>query len=141
MTDGGVRRIALMGLGLVMVALVGITAVGATVEGYGRQVASLIDPGKLATLRARGANPRVQKYVALLAEAREGGIAPEKVAAQAVGLAAMKGDAAKLTAEAMVRNLTIAGRLGCLGAEGLQDMRRGAIAHDPTWALKGGPAD
>jgi hypothetical protein len=30
----------------------------------------------------------------------------------------MRGEAAKLTAEAMVRNLTIAERLGCMGAEG-----------------------
>jgi hypothetical protein len=46
-----------------------MVAVAATVEGYGRQVSSLIEPGKLATLRQRGANPRVQKYVALRVEA------------------------------------------------------------------------
>ncbi len=41
----------------------------ARVEVYARNVASLIEPEKLATLRERGANPRVQKYVAQLAEA------------------------------------------------------------------------
>ena len=57
------------------------------------KVASLIEPGKLATLGKRGANQRVQKCVAQLAEAR------------AVALAGMKGEAAALTAEAMVRGL------------------------------------
>ena len=37
----------------------------------------------------------------------------------------MTGEAACLVAEAMLRNLTIAERLGCLTPEGLHDMRRG----------------
>jgi hypothetical protein len=47
----------------------------------------------------------VQKYVAHLVEARAAGFAPEKVAGRAVALAGMKGEAATLTAEAMVRGL------------------------------------
>lgn len=44
----------------------------------------------------------------------------------------MTGEAAALTTEAMLRNLTIAQRLGCLGAAGLAEMRRG---RSPTITL------
>jgi hypothetical protein len=50
----------------------------------------------------------------------------------AVALTGMTGDAARLTAEAMLRNLTIAERLGCLTPAGLHDMRRG---QSPTITL------
>jgi hypothetical protein len=99
--------------------------VGADAESYARKVSSLIDPAKLATLRERGANPRVQKYVAQLADAQQAHIAPEMVASRAVEIVGMKGDAAKLTVAAMVRNLAIAEKLGCLDANGLRDMRKG----------------
>jgi hypothetical protein len=102
-----------------------MAAAGATVESYAKKVSSLIDPAKLSTLGKRGGNPRVQKYVAILADAKDAGLPPEKVVAGAVGLVGMKGDAAKLTADAMIRNLTIADRLGCLDAAGLKDMRKG----------------
>jgi hypothetical protein len=46
------------------------------------------------------------------------------VAAEALALR----DAAKLTAEAMVRNLIIGEWLGCLAADGVRDMRRGQAA-------------
>lgn len=90
-----------------------------------QRVAALMDPVKLATLAPRGANPRVQKYVAQLEEARLAGLDPAQVAADAVALTGMRGDAAHLTVTAMLRNLTIAERLGCLTPEGLHDMRRG----------------
>ena len=76
----------------------------------------------------------MQKYVALLAEARAEGIEPEKVADAAVAKVGMKDDAAMLTAEAMVRNLGIAYRLGCLDGDGLKDMHKG---QSPT--IKKGP--
>lgn len=121
---GTVKRIS--NLLLVWLLLAGaMAAAGATVESYAKKASSLIDPAKLSTLGKRGANPRVQKYVAILADAKQAGVPPEKVAAAAVGLVGMKGDAAKLTAEAMTRNLTIAERLGCLDAAGLKDMRKG----------------
>ena len=49
----------------------------------------------------------MQKYVAHLVEARAARFAPDRVAARAVALVGMKGEAATLTAEAMVRNVTI----------------------------------
>ncbi len=102
-----------------------LAACAADVERYAKRVAALIDPAKLATLGERGANPRVQKYVAQLAAARLAGCEASNVVVRAVALAGMKGDAAKLTQEAMLRNLTIAERLGCLAEAGLRDMRRG----------------
>lgn len=92
---------------------------------HAQKIAALIDPAKLSTLAPRGANPRVQKYVALLFEAQQAGLDPVKCASEAAALAGMKGDAAHLTVEAMVRNLRIADQLGCLNAEGLAEMRRG----------------
>jgi hypothetical protein len=102
-----------------------VAASTADPESYAKRIAALIDPAKLATLGERGANPRVQKYVAQLAEAREAGIGTSNVASRAVALAGMKREAAKLTTDAMLRNLTIAERLGCLGDVGLRDMRQG----------------
>ena len=92
---------------------------------YAEKISSLIDPAKLATLGERQANPRVEKYVALLAEAKADGLAPGRVAHRALTLVVMKGEAAKLTQEAMVRNLSIAERLGCLDETGLEGMRNG----------------
>jgi hypothetical protein len=96
------------------------------------RIAALIDPAKLATLAPRGANPRVQRYVAHLEEARLVGWDPVKVAQRAVVSVGMQGEAARLTVEAMLRKLTIAGRMGCLGPEGLAEMRRG---RSPTITL------
>lgn len=50
-------------LWLLVAMLVGTSSPGAQRPDYAKNIASLIDPAKLATLRARGANPRVQKYV------------------------------------------------------------------------------
>jgi hypothetical protein len=101
---------------------------------HAQKIAALIDPAKLSTLAPRGANPRVQKYVAQLFEAQQAGLDPVKCAGEAVTLAGMKGDAAQLTVDAMVRNLRIADQLGCLTAEGLAEMRRGrapTVARGP----------
>jgi hypothetical protein len=92
---------------------------------HAQKIAALIDPAKLSTLAPRGANPRVQKYVAQLFEAQQGGLDPLKCATEAAALAGMKGDAAQLTVDAMVRNLRIADQLGCLTPDGLAEMRRG----------------
>ena len=51
---------------------------------YAQNIADLIAPEKLTTLRSRGANPRIQKAVAQLEAARIGGLKVEKAAADAV---------------------------------------------------------
>ena len=118
------RRVAWLFL---VVLLVGSAVAGTAgdIESYARKISSLVDPAKLVTLGERGANSRVEKYVAILAEAKARGVAPKKVAAKAVMFVGMKGKAAVLTSQAMVRNLVIAERLGCLDSEGLQEMHRG----------------
>lgn len=92
------------------------------------RIAALIDPAKLSTLGKRAANPRVQKYVAQLADVRSAGMNVSNVVFEAVSQVGMRGDASKLTVEAMLRNLVIAGQMGCLGADGLKEMRRGKSA-------------
>jgi len=102
-----------------------LLAAPAKVEAYADSVASLIDPAKLATLGVRQANPRVEKYVALLADAKAEGVKPGQITTRALALVGMKGAAAKLTHQAMLRNLVIAERLGCLDEAGLAEMRKG----------------
>lgn len=113
-----------------------ILATYATVSCVGKtspsasNIAELIRPEKLATLGERGANPRVQKVVYWLAVAKQQGQSPKKIANEAVALAGYTNHLARqLTADAIVRNLDIATKLGCLDATGLEAMRHG---HSPT---------
>ncbi len=97
---------------------------------------SLCDPAKIATLTSdRAANPRVRKIAYWLEVARQQGRDPkgemDNVMAALGWGGTLKGE---LTAAAMVRNRTIAERLGCLDAEGMEKLRRGSA---PT--VKFGP--
>lgn len=62
-------------------------AVAESVETYSQNVASLIEPAKLATLGKRATNPRVQKAVAILEDARRDGHLVATIASNAVVLA------------------------------------------------------
>ena len=91
---------------------------------------SLCDPAKIATLTSdRAANPRVRKITYWLEVARQNGQDPKAemdAVMDAIGWGGtLKGE---LTAQAMVRNRIIAERLGCLDAEGMERLRRGASA-------------
>jgi len=130
------RRLVNAWIGVAVLALA-IVAQGTSARSYAEKISSLIDPAKLATLGSRGANPRVQKYVALLAEAKAAGEGPTKVAAEAVRIVGMKGQAAKLTSRQMVRNLKIAETFGCLEPEGLARMRRGGAPKVTRGKCKG----
>jgi hypothetical protein len=111
--------------------------VAAAQTDHAKQIASLIDPAKLATLGERGANPRVQKTVYWLTMARKEGQKTANVLDRAVAVAGYKGNAAKLTKEALLRNLDIAEKLGCLNAEGLAEIRRGNAATVMKGPYKG----
>jgi hypothetical protein len=105
---------------------------------YAQHIASLIDPAKLATLGKRGANTRVQKAVYWLEAARKQGEKPARVLDRAVALAGYKNsDAAKLTKDALLRNLDIAEKLGCLDDAGLAEMKRGKAATVMKGPYKG----
>jgi hypothetical protein len=97
---------------------------------------NLCDPDKIATLTSdRAANPRVRKITYWLEVARQQGREPRAemdAVMEAVGWGGtLKGE---LTAKAMVRNLVIAERLGCLDQESMELLRRG---QSPT--VKRGP--
>ena len=98
-------------------------------------ISELIQPAKLATLGMRGANPRVQKCVYWLATARETKQNPTNVLDSAIVLAGYtNAPAARLTRDALLRNLDIAEKLGCLDTDGLAEMRQGKA---PT--IRSGP--
>lgn len=120
---GAVRTLATLLCSAVLVAC----AAGTT--DHASRIASLIDPVKLSTLAERGANPRIQKCVYWLVVARQQGQSTAAVIDKALVLAGYKNPvAAQLTQAALLRNLDIAGRLGCLDAEGLSEMRLGKAA-------------
>jgi hypothetical protein len=103
-------------------------ATAATVADYAEKIAPLIDPAKLATLKERGANPRVQKVTFYLYSAKVDRLDATAVARTAVRMVGMKKAAADLTVATMVRNVTIAERLGCTDRAGLDEMQKGNAA-------------
>lgn len=96
------------------------------VDDYAAKIAPLINPAKLATLKERGANPRVQKVAYWLEMGRRDKASPTKVidlALKSVGMT--NALAAKATKAELLRNQKIATELGCFGIEGLDEMRQG----------------
>lgn len=121
---GVARRRYLLWL-LVLSFALGVSGRAAESDVAGR-IAGLVAPEKLATLRSGAANPRLQKAVFLLEEAKRAGDSVAAVAAQAVRLAGYTNrEAAKLTNDSLVRNHDIAEKLGCLTTGGLAEMRQG----------------
>ncbi|TAE87557.1 MAG: hypothetical protein EAZ82_07750 [Verrucomicrobia bacterium] len=90
------------------------------------QIASLIDPTKLGTLRERGANPRILKITAILWQAKAAGKYPNEITRRAISLIGwedtLKGD---LTSAAILRNLDIVEQLGSTTPEDIAEMRQG----------------
>ena len=94
---------------------------------YVSKIAPLIDPAKLLTLKGkRAATPRLRKACYWLAMAKGGGCDLAAVILQAH--AATGHDSAAREAEqatALIRNMTILERLGCLDHDGMDKLRRG----------------
>ncbi len=106
-------------------------------------VAALIDPAKLATLQGeRAANRRVLKCVYWLNDARSRGLKPATVIteAQELNLSARQ-IRAPLVEAALLRNLDIAGKLGCLTPENLVRMRHGTSPVISRGPYTGEPAE
>lgn len=102
------------------------------------QIQPLIDPAKLATLGDRGTNQRIQKITVILHEAKAGGQDSAEVAGQAINLIGWGGtEKGRLTAAAMVRNLTIMERLGSTTPEDIATMKRGRAATVRTGPYAG----
>ena len=119
---------------IVALLLSALCCIAGPVEEYAETIAPLIDPAKLATLKARTVNPRVRKYVYWLGMARTNRIDPNAVAKEAVKLAGYSGEAATVTTKMMMRNLDIATQLACFDEDGLKEMRKG---NSPT--IRRGP--
>lgn len=90
-------------------------------------VAPLIDPAKLDTLKGdRAANPRLRKICYWLEEAQRAGDDPDAVIEGAQVRTGYAGTArAREDAKALLRNLRILERLGCLDTDGMAKLRRG----------------
>jgi len=100
-----------------------------TVEEYAAKIAPLIDPAKLSTLGPRGANTRVQKITFHLASAKAEGVNLSQIADAALLKVGITNRAAsQLTKTAMLRNVTIAEKLGSLDSSGMDEMRNGRAA-------------
>lgn len=105
-------------------------------EDYAKIIAPLIDPAKLATLKDRGANYRVKKVVYWLEMAHRDTAQPAKVVDIALNSVGITNPlAAGATKSALLRNHQIAGKLGCLDAGGMNQMRQGkspTVQRGPT---------
>lgn len=92
-------------------------------------ISNLSDPAKLATLGKRGANPRVNKIVYWLDDARRRGLSPERTLAAAQFLNGTTGARAELVRETQARNVQIADELGLFTGENRQRLREGRAAR------------
>lgn len=89
-------------------------------------IASLIDPAKLATLKAhRAANPRLLKCIYWLANAQARDLDPVQVIAEAQAINHTSGVRAELVKASLLRNLKAGKKLGCLSSDDLDKLRRG----------------
>lgn len=114
---------------IVLILCACLQACGESPSRHAGLIKSLIEPAKLATLGDRGANQRVQKITAILWRAKQDGEDPAKIATQAVELIGWGGTPkGSPTADAMVRNLTIAERLGSVTPADIEAMSRGRAA-------------
>jgi hypothetical protein len=120
------RRRKPRALGGAAVVLAAFVAIWSYYDAPARNIASLVDPEKLATLRAdRAANGRLLKCLYWMEAGRERGQQPESVAKSAIGRVYGEGPRADLVRRSLLRNYQIAGTLGCLTAANLQRLRRG----------------
>jgi hypothetical protein len=122
-----VRNCGILKPALIALFLLAAGHTASAVDAARTALVSLCNPAKIATLEGdRAANPRVRKIAYWLEVARQSGRDPkaemDAVMAQLGWGGTLKGE---LTAAAMARNRTIAERLGCLDAEGMERMRRG----------------
>jgi hypothetical protein len=121
---------------ILFLALASVALFAGVNEDYAKTIAPLIDPAKLATLKERGANQRVQKVVYWLELARREKGQPAKVLDIALKTVGMTNPlTAKATKSALLRNHQIAEKLGCLDAGGMDEMRQGkspTVQRGPT---------
>jgi 5-methylcytosine-specific restriction endonuclease McrA len=91
-------------------------------------ISNLSDPGKLATLGERGANPRLNKIVYWLHEGQSKGMSPATTIKWSQFLNGSREPRASLVKESLLRNLQIGDRLGLLTSKNLERLRHGSAA-------------
>ena len=106
-----------------------------------RAVASLSDPGKLATLGERGANARLNKIVYWLDQAQRKGMSPETTIMIAQFLNGTREPRASLVKASLSRNLKIADGLGLLTDKNREALRRGKAAMVARGPYAGEPVE
>jgi hypothetical protein len=104
-------------------------------------ISSLSDPANLVTLGKRGANPRLNKIVFWLADAREKGMSAETAIDYAQRLNGSAEPRAALVKESLLRNLRIAETLGLLTPENRARLRRGQAAVITSGSCAGDEAE
>jgi hypothetical protein len=104
-------------------------------------VRSLSDPAKLATLGHRGANPRLNKIVFWLAQARDRGMEPATALQLSQLLNGELEAPARLRATNLLRNLKIADELGLLTPENQSCLRSGKAATITQGPYRGNLAE
>jgi hypothetical protein len=104
-------------------------------------IANLSDPGKLATLGERGANPRLNKIVYWMFEAYDHGGSPEAAVEWAQRLNGETGLRAELVHDSLMRNWKIARELGLLTPDNLAKLRRGNAADVTYGTYFGEPVE
>jgi hypothetical protein len=119
------RRTSLVGVVLMLLLSLGYAFSPAKAVWSVRE---LSNPAKLATLGKRGANPRLNKIVYWLWEARERGMEPGATALTAQALNGIFGERARLVATSLVRNMEIADELGLYTRENRERLRHGGAA-------------
>lgn len=121
---------------LLVACLLSASYAAERMESYTENIAALISPEKLATLRSRASSPRIKKAVALMEDSKRAGFDVATVASNAVVLAGYTNALlAELTRDSLVRNHAISEKLGVLTDAGLADLRRGqapTIAAGPS---------
>lgn len=129
-------------LAAILSALWAVSAFSAGTDDPITAIAGLTDRAKLATLKSeRAANDRLLKCVAWLAEAKAAGRIPVEVIAEAQKRSGDSGARAALVRDALLRNLDIAEKLGCLTPENLALMKRGRSPQVTRGPYAGEPAE
>ncbi|MHB1305633.1 MAG: hypothetical protein ACYDC1_16400 [Limisphaerales bacterium] len=102
---------------------------------------SLSDPARLATLGKRGANPRLNRILYWLDDARRKGLDPTTAVDLVLTFQGVKGARAELTRDALLRNLRIADQLGLLTPDNRVRLERGAAAVVTVGPYRGEAAE
>jgi hypothetical protein len=136
------RRRKPRALGGVAAVLAALVAFWAYYDAPARNIASLVDPAKLATLRVdRAANSRLLKCLYWMDASLARGQQPEAVAKTAVDRVYGDSSRADLVRRSLLHNYEIAGKLGCLTDANLERLRHGRSPTITTGPYAGQEAE